>query len=127
MKNHVSIENSPDFETAVEFTYPVEQLPPDIIESIEKYTSEIIHLKLTEAIRRLLLLLEREKNPQITLQALLLSVGVNPTDSNGTMTYVANTLHISRQRLHYQVKKMPVRLQRKIKEIKKNDNNPYKN
>jgi hypothetical protein len=125
MKDHVSIENCPEFETSVQFDYPLEQLPPDVRESVELYAKQIIHLKLVETIRRLLLLLEGERHPEITLQALLYSVGVNSLDAKGTLTAVANTLNISKQRFQYQTKTVGNRMMRKIKQVTKNPLNPF--
>lgn len=85
----------------------------------------MVHLKLTEAIRRLIQLLEGERNPRITLEALLYSVGINHEDSNGTMTSVANTLKITRQRFHYQTKTVGKRMAKKIKDIQKSSGNPF--
>lgn len=127
MKHHVSLENCPDFETAVEFVYPTEKFPPELVESIEHYTNKIIQLKMAEAVRRLLLLLEKEKNPNIVLKALLHSIGLDPIERNGTMTDVANSLKISRQRFHYQVKTVSKRMSVKIQKIQNHPHNPFKN
>lgn len=126
MINHVSIEHSPDYETAVQFDYPTEHLPVDVVEQIETLTNDMVRVKTTEAIKRLVLLLENEKNPVLTLKALLYSIGITLTDK-GTLTSVAHSLNISKQRLHYNVKNINKRMLAKIKQINKDGNNPFNN
>lgn len=125
MRNHVSIENSPEYETAVEFKYPTEHLPEEIQSHIERYTDDIVKTKLAEAIRRLILLLEGEKNPQYVLQSLLCSVGINPLNGDGTHTNIAASLNISRQSFHYYTKTVGKRMATKIKRLQKDANNPF--
>lgn len=125
MKHHVSIEHCPEFETAVQFEYPTDELPDDMVAAIERYTDELVRVKMAESIRRLCHILEDEKDPLQTLHALLYSVGINPTNSDGSMTFVANALNISRQRFHYQKKTIGKRMSKKIQRMRTLQENPF--
>ena len=126
MKNHVSVEHCPEFETSIEFDYPTEHLPADIVADIEKLTSELVRVKTLEAIRRIVLLLEDDSNPKLTLQALFYSVGFIRTDTNGSLTSHAAALKISKQRFSYRKLTIGKKMEKRIKELSKSDLNPFR-
>ncbi len=95
-------------------------------ERLERYTDDVVRVKLTEAIRRVILLLEGEKHPDFILQALLLSVGIDPINGNGTATNVSSMLKISRQNFYYYTKTISKRMRAKIEKLQKDPNHPFK-
>lgn len=103
MTNHVSIEHCPEFEFQVPFIYPTDNIPYDIKEMVEAYAKDVVRKHLAETVRRLLILLDGEENPQIVLEALLHNNGCT-LDSDGVMSHVARKLKISRQRFHHHTK-----------------------
>jgi predicted house-cleaning noncanonical NTP pyrophosphatase (MazG superfamily) len=101
VKPAISLDNLPGGELVntqlhTDFVYPNE-LPPDLKEEVEEYVQHQGRLVLCELVRRLILLLQKDKTPVLTLRTLLVLYNLD-TDS---LRQVAKDNSTTHQRLGY--------------------------